>query len=377
MEIIQDRKFYLEEVFQLIGFRLQMPDYKYENAKEKLENLHSFLENKVGEEIYTIPQGSFKLNTTVKPLKDENYDIDFITILPEDDVNKSINAQGFFDFLSNLFKDSEVYKEKIEYKKRSIRINYSGDFHVDILPAKYRYNKDTYDLLVPDLHVQDFVRTNPKGYADWFDTMSKNYDYSYRKHFENLNVRSELEELEGNEPFPYKSPLKRSVQLIKRARDMYFKDDNEFAPSSILLTTLFGKYYNEYNNIFDSLLNTLLNIELNHENLDASNPSLPEEDFKEKWTRDKNYEIEFKKFIDYIIKKLHVIKKSLEEGDMRKVRIELKTMFGENIVDKTIDEHREKTFNSRKMASNSFLLSIIGLNSAKSLKAKDHTFYGS
>ena len=45
------------------------------------------------------------------------------------------------------------------------------------------------------------------------------------------------EELTEQVPYEIKPPLKIAVQLAKRYRDVYFKNDEENTPPSIVLTT--------------------------------------------------------------------------------------------------------------------------------------------
>ena len=44
------------------------------------------------------------------------------------------------------------------------------------------------------------------------------------------------------QPYEWKPILNRVVQLIKRARDIYFKDIEDCYPQSIVLTTLAAKF---------------------------------------------------------------------------------------------------------------------------------------
>ena len=57
-----------------------------------------------------------------------------------------------------------------------------------------------------------------------------------------------------------KTPLQRVVQLLKRHRDIMFKDDQSGnKPISIIITTIAASLYNEEDNIYDAMKNILLN----------------------------------------------------------------------------------------------------------------------
>src|SRR5699024_2031207 len=96
-------------------------------------------------------------------------------------------------------------------------------------------NPDTC-IKVPDRKAKDWKDSNPKGYTTWFNERSA----QIKKTFE---VRADIEPLPSDESIERKAPLKRSVQLIKRFRDIYFEKDSDSAPISIVLTTLAGEVY--------------------------------------------------------------------------------------------------------------------------------------
>ena len=82
------------------------------------------------------PQGSMRLRTTNKPLSQEEFDVDLILFLPHagyatrDEIVKVVKQHLL---------DSDVYKDLVEDLARGLRINYKGDYHLDITPAK-KYN---------------------------------------------------------------------------------------------------------------------------------------------------------------------------------------------------------------------------------------------
>lgn len=374
--IMKDIDYYIEELLQVLTFKLQMPKNKHENAGEKLESLYNFIDSKIEGEITTFPQGSFKMKTTVKPLQNQEYDIDCISILPSNFVNK-YTKEDLIDVLYKIFKESERYKDKVEKKKRSLRVIYADDFHVDILPAKYLNDNDPYELLVPDKHVEDYVLTNPKGYCEWFDKIADNYESA--DIFKSIReFRSELEELEEDDSFKEKPPLKRAVQLVKRARDIYFEKYGveDFSPSSILLSTLYAKYYKEEYRIFSSIRETTQRILENVNSLDGTNPVLSSEDFKEKWSRDNRYEENFIGFIQYFNRKLNEVNESLSKGNINEIEIILSETFGEAIVQEVRNSRRRNYQQVLSRYSNVNTYSLTEAIKRGGIKSKKHTFYG-
>ena len=86
---------------------------------------------------------------------------------------------------------------------------------------------------------QDWLTTNPSGYADWFlDAAMFN---EYRTRTAEKRAYASVEEMKVYE---VKAPLQQYVQILKRHRDIWFSErPNHSAPRSIVITTLAGKAY--------------------------------------------------------------------------------------------------------------------------------------
>ena len=67
----------------------------------------------------------------------------------------------------------------------------------------------------------------------------------------------EVEPLPTPVPATEKAALTKAVQLLKRWRDVRFKEDMDLAPSSIILTTLGGEQYTGQQICSDALTNIL------------------------------------------------------------------------------------------------------------------------
>ena len=87
--------------------------------------------------------------------------------------------------------------------------------------------------------------------------------------------------------YKVKTPLQRAVQLLKRHRDIYFKD-NENRPSSIILTTLAAKAYENDESLVDSMDKIIKgmrsHIEVRGEIYWVPNPVDTSENLAESWS---------------------------------------------------------------------------------------------
>ncbi|MEW5905817.1 MAG: hypothetical protein AB1734_03445, partial [Elusimicrobiota bacterium] len=84
-----------------------------------------------------------------------------------------------------------------------------------------------------------------------------------------------------------KSPLQKCIQILKRHRDIMFKDDSDGKPISIIITTLAALAYEGETELDDTLSGVLQRME----NLVRTtvprvpNPVNPVEDFADKWAK--------------------------------------------------------------------------------------------
>lgn len=363
--------FFKEEIYNQIAQKIQLTETMKNLAGKRYETIASLIHNNISPEPDIYAQGSFKMKTTSKPYESEEYDIDFIVEI-ESNYFEGLTPEQALTKLQKLF-DTDLYRDKVEIKNRCLRIKYANEFHMDFTPVFKK--KDI--IMVPDKKYNKYTESNPKEYMDWFETIACNYNKDfYNQYTEKLEtIRSEIEELE-NDIFVAKPPLKRAIQLIKRARDVYFHD-KDYSPSSILLTTLYTRYtdssYSTINEILQNVTMVLLN---KGKEIDATNPTLKEEDFSKVWNEDKNYYTHYIEFLRYFSESLSNLNNKNQVSIFQK-------LFGEKIVDNVFEDrvkYNEQLIEKKGMLSKGDILStsmIFILNEAtfSGIKAKANTFY--
>jgi len=363
--------FFKEEIYNQIAQKIQLTETMKNLAGKRYETIASLIHNNISPEPDIYAQGSFKMKTTSKPYESEEYDIDFIVEI-ESNYFEGLTPEQALTKLQKLF-DTDLYRDKVEIKNRCLRIKYANEFHMDFTPVFKK--KDI--IMVPDKKYNKYTESNPKEYMDWFETIACNYNKDfYNQYTEKLEtIRSEIEELE-NDIFVVKPPLKRAIQLIKRARDVYFHD-KDYSPSSILLTTLYTRYtdssYSTINEILQNVTMVLLN---KGKEIDATNPTLKEEDFSKVWNEDKNYYTHYIEFLKYFSESLSNLNNKNQVAIFQK-------LFGEKIVNNVFEDrvkYNEQLIEKKGMLSKGDILStsmIFILNEAtfSGIKAKANTFY--
>ena len=108
------------------------------------------------------------------------------------------------------------------------------------------------NVKVPDRATKEWKDSNPKGYAQWFNGRSELVRL--------FAAKADMQPLPPPEPVEQKPSLKRAVQLMKRHRDVAFKDDGDigkyktnylllsFYGHNLSQTTFMGIFYNYQRN---------------------------------------------------------------------------------------------------------------------------------
>lgn len=356
----------MAEEIQLDATRYERMISSYEAIKRWIEEDEKFFKP-YHYDIY--PHGSVRILTTVKPIAHDEFDLDIAIHLIS---NTPHTPQRIYNELRRRLEENEKYKTIIELKKRCIRLNYAGDFHVDILPGIQENNYDKDKIKVPDRELNSWVSSNPRGYANWFTDKANQVKESL------LEKAMKAEQLTTNN-FNNKKPLQRAVQLIKRYRDIYFQKNDSYKTSSIILTTIAGEFYNGEESIFetiDSIVTMIRNkVSFQQVRLKILNPVNQEEDFTDKWDIEPKYYDEFKKFAIHLYNEWQKLK---DERDVIKENNVLKGIFGENIVNKALLGQSKLVEDLRKSKSLGIINSagiLSSISSSNTTTVKSNTFF--
>ena len=148
------------------------------------------------------PQGSYALQTLIKPVDDnDEYDADIQVVM---NPNPSWRPKDYLDAVYDTLRKNETYADKLRRKTRCITVDYAGDFHLDVVPRVTFDGKHH----VCNGATNQFEVTDGTGYREWFNDKNR---------------------ITGGN-------LKRVARLLKYLRD----HKNNYTVKSILLTTLVG-----------------------------------------------------------------------------------------------------------------------------------------
>jgi hypothetical protein len=134
-----------------------------------------------------------------------------------------------------------------------------------------------------DKELVRWQKSNPKLYSNWFYSRMQ-VIFEERRETLAKSYQMNIEEV------PYwqvKTPLQRAVQILKRHRDLYFQNNQDSRPVSIIITTLAAKAYRNQGDLYDALLDIVQDMPKFIENRDGKwwvpNPADPDENFADKW----------------------------------------------------------------------------------------------
>jgi hypothetical protein len=258
----QEQQF--NEILQDIATSLDISPSKYKQAVDHYKAVGDWLENgnytgsNGTPNVY--PQGSFRLGTVIRPLKDSketDYDLDLVCQL----AIKKENVTAA-DLKQMVGKEVKGYSDKNNVKldeegRRCWTLEYAEEdgvgFHMDILPSiptsdvtlimlnkinvSHQYSKYAIDITEKDKTHNTYSwkdgGSNPEGYAKWFDNRKICYpDYmglsTRQKQAIYENTRDKNNRLifasVNDVPEPLvRTPLQQSIQILKHHRDIYFR----------------------------------------------------------------------------------------------------------------------------------------------------------
>ena len=288
--LIDDRK-QLDRIMAAIADALDIPDHVYEDATIKYEDVGDHLGaddsplNAYSPEIYV--QGSFRLGTIVRPLdQDGEYDIDQVCRLTIEKPN--ITQSELKEKIGDRLSEREDFRLILEESRRCWTLKYPQErampaFHLDILPSIPNEERPPSGILLSDKELRLWQKSNPVAYAEWFkERMAVVFEKKAAVLAESMSAN-----IEDVPEWRVKTPLQRSIQILKRHRDNYFSSDSDDRPVSIIITTLAGHAYKSEENVFDALHSIVKRMPNFIENRDGiwwvENPVDEDENFVDKW----------------------------------------------------------------------------------------------
>ena len=264
--------------------------------EQKIESIKKFLKDNLDCYRKVEKQGSYAMQTIIKPVKEnDEFDADLLVYCSE---MEDWEPADYIQELYNLFKNNGNYSHMVKRKTRCVTLDYSGDFHLDLVPCV----EDDDRTYICNFQENEFEETDGTGYRQWLSDKTTYTD----------------------------GELKRVTRLMKYLRD----HKKNFSVKSILLTTMLGNSVDnilrsEFTDTPTALLKivTSLNTYLsnNPQMPVIENPVIPDEDFNRHWDQEK-----YENFCDKISIYREKIEDAYYEEDRNSSIRKWRKVFGNN-----------------------------------------------
>ena len=241
-------------------------------------------------------QGSIAIGTVVRPIGFNEFDVDLVAHVPDLDVQLSPAAQK--KLIGDRLRAHGNYAPLVEEMARCWRLNYAGEFHMDITPSIRIRTAGSAANWCPTRASDAGRPRTPKATVGCSKSVRSSCPLSVSsKHIAADSLGANVE------PYPasvaFKGILRRIVQIAKRHRDIFFIDHIAFAALSVIITTLASRSYEwcvrnrEYNNELELLLDVIVHMPDSIETREVDgvvrwfiwNETTVGENFAEKWNR--------------------------------------------------------------------------------------------
>ena len=275
---------------------IDISDEMFTKAKTEYESLGEWINEASDEYSVSIyPQGSFALGTVIKPISGkDDYDLDLVCELAE---QYDLTARQLKkEVVKPWLEDYKTRSTDLIEKRRCWHVNYDSipNFHMDVIPA---FDPSLSSIKITE-HNEDqdtycYVGSNPKGYIDWFYSRCQvRWEALFEQYSKDQHLRADEAEIQRLDRHKVKTPLQKAIQLLKRHRDIMFKNNPDDKPISIIITTLAAHLYNNEDNTADAIMTFLSGAEQYIEDHKQNgryyieNPSFAGENFADKWNCD-------------------------------------------------------------------------------------------
>ena len=163
----------LTQHFERFLKNISLDEPKLNRIKAEHEVLRGALEadDFVSPALYeTFLQGSYVHGTAIRPLgRGADFDVDVCCSLDLDAVPVGTEEPGrLVRWLARRLKKVEAYRGKVSTRPRCVRIDFPGEFHMDVVPLAGDSRHVNNALYIPNRTVNGWEATNPKGLEECY-----------------------------------------------------------------------------------------------------------------------------------------------------------------------------------------------------------------
>lgn len=333
-----------------IAKKIQLSPTLYERAVERYETIYAHLK-RPGSALRDFlvrmyPQGSMMIGASISSKVDsDEFDIDLmLELLFEVGTDPRWILNEVFEAIRGEY--GSRYYNMTKRKTRCVTVAYA-DMHLDVTPAILlpgRLERTSHIFHAKEEEpefMDETITANPWGFGEWFSRRTP-----LEAHLREAVVIAMAEPVKEQQDVEDKSLALRSLQLIKRWRNLRYAERDGRKPPSVLISKIVGDAATGRNRS----LFVELTIQVAHlisvfeaaatqgNTVYVDNPACPNEDvFSDRWPND----LDEQKLFIRDLKQFQADLFELGNATLdRKAEI-LKYLFGENAAQSSIEEFRE------------------------------------
>jgi len=370
--------------FEKIVGDLDISPTDFERARKRYKAVADWLEGgryESGNQLDIYIQGSFRLGTVIRPYRnraDADYDVDQVC-----EVNgRSTEARVLKNDVGNRLKKNGDYERMQDDEgRRCWTLVYASQegrpgFHLDVLPSRIgsEHESTRIDITHKENGAYSWKSSNPRGYYQWFKA---------RNSFSESTLQSQRARIFEKNGALYRAAsevpkqlirtnLQRSIQLMKRHRDVFF-DGKKFSPISIIITTICAHKYvgagiyetivHFCDYVIGRLTTVVLGEQLSYDGiLDYSNggwiilnPADNGENFADRWRKQREREKAFFSWVLALRRSMHAFNSSANFRDL------CLASYGGSSPEDQYPQRMINKFNGGSVSSNEGFLNLIHL----------------
>lgn len=378
--LVSDPNQQLDDLLGTSIAEFDMPDDLYARAVSRYEHLARWLagywpDSHAGGEVY--PQGSIRLGTVTRPIDPrDQYDIDLvcrrdllITSTSQAELKAGVGA-GLRRYVATGPDGSPSCSEG----NRCWTLNYPGEpFHMDVLPAIPDVEALPNGIRLTDRDLRAWQHSNPVDYSTWFRACMA-AEYTQLREAAAVAKRMDIEDVPD---WTVKTTLQRSVQALKRHRDIHFAGSPKDKPASIVITTLAAMAYRGQASLYEVLVDVVARMPYLVEDRDGvlwiPNPVQPQENFADRWRKHSG---RADRFFEWIERAHSDFTGFGEERGLHRVVTKLAESFGAEPAYRAGDRSGIAVRKAREAGELGVSAGTAMLGTARTRAVPQHTFHG-
>jgi hypothetical protein len=330
----------LADIFDHLGAALDIPPDLYALAVERYTEVGRHLarpQSRLAPYVPVIfPQGSLRLGTIVAPVVPGcEYDVDLVCQVAM--VKTSVTQKELKDMVGQELRLG--WPKELKERRRCWTLAFAAKFHLDVLPAIPDLTLPPTGILLTDRELRLWQHSDPKAYAKWFEARMAAVFAEFKRRLA-LELRANVADVPD---WRVRTPLQRVVQILKRHRDVYFANELDRRPASIIVTTLSAQLYRGQTSIADALLDVIAALPKIPRRSDGYfeilNPVNPKENFADKWNEDPELSKAFFRWVGVLQEDMRAWTDT--GGGLHRLTPALTIRFGEGVVKKALTRYGE------------------------------------